>query len=92
MANHNQNGFSDQKHQRAAEIQDPPVYGLLAASESNPILDDEIGPELSLQDQEYKGQNYDDVALRAHGLWEERGRPEGSPDEDWFRAIEQYYS
>ena len=25
-------------------------------------------------------------ALRAYQFWEERGRPWGSPDEDWFRA------
>lgn len=34
-------------------------------------------------------QNHHDLALRAHGLWEARGRPEGSPDEDWFRATQQ---
>ena len=26
------------------------------------------------------------VAELAYRLWEERGRPEGSPDEDWYRA------
>jgi hypothetical protein len=26
------------------------------------------------------------VALLAYNYWEERGRPGGSPDEDWFRA------
>ena len=26
------------------------------------------------------------IALRAHRLWEERGAPIGSPEEDWFRA------
>jgi len=30
--------------------------------------------------------NDDDVARLAYQLWEERGRPFGSPDEDWFRA------
>lgn len=27
-----------------------------------------------------------DIAALAYALWEERGMPEGSPDEDWFRA------
>jgi hypothetical protein len=26
------------------------------------------------------------VAKLAHQLWEERGRPLGSPEQDWFRA------
>jgi hypothetical protein len=29
---------------------------------------------------------------RAHGLWEERGCPIGSPEEDWFRAEEEIRS
>ena len=27
--------------------------------------------------------------VRAHRLWEERGCPIGSPEEDWFRAEEE---
>ena len=30
-----------------------------------------------------------DIAKLAHELWEARGCPEGSPEEDWFRAAEQ---
>jgi hypothetical protein len=26
------------------------------------------------------------VAVLAYQFWEERGRPEGSPEEDWYRA------
>ena len=29
---------------------------------------------------------HEKIALRAHRLWEERGSPIGSPEEDWFRA------
>ena len=32
---------------------------------------------------------YDDIALRAYRLWEARGCPVGSPDEDWFRAVRE---
>lgn len=32
---------------------------------------------------------YDDIALRAYRLWEARGCPEGSPDEDWRRAVRE---
>jgi Protein of unknown function (DUF2934) len=27
------------------------------------------------------------ITLLAYRLWEERGRPIGSPEEDWFEAI-----
>jgi len=29
-----------------------------------------------------------DIAALAHRLWEERGCPIGSPEEDWFKAEE----
>lgn len=32
---------------------------------------------------------HEDVAILAHGLWEARGRPDGSPNEDWFHAAHQ---
>ncbi|MGO4879660.1 MAG: DUF2934 domain-containing protein [Bryobacteraceae bacterium] len=28
----------------------------------------------------------------AYELWQNRGRPEGSPEEDWHRAVEQLRS
>lgn len=31
----------------------------------------------------------EEIALKAYLLWEERGRPFGSAEEDWFRAREQ---
>jgi hypothetical protein len=31
----------------------------------------------------------EEIARRAYALWESRGRPDGSPDEDWHRAKEQ---
>jgi hypothetical protein len=32
---------------------------------------------------------HDDIAARAFQLWLDRGSPEGSPEEDWFRAAEE---
>ena len=32
---------------------------------------------------------HEQIALRAHGLWQERGSPIGSPEEDWFRAEQE---
>jgi hypothetical protein len=33
-----------------------------------------------------------DIAALAHELWEARGCPDGSPQEDWFHAAEQLRS
>ena len=33
-----------------------------------------------------------DIADLAYELWQSRGCPEGSPQEDWFRAIEELQS
>jgi len=32
---------------------------------------------------------HEDIAALAFALWQERGCPEGSPEEDWFRAEEE---
>jgi Protein of unknown function (DUF2934) len=31
---------------------------------------------------------HDDIAALAYELWQTRGRPNGSPEEDWFHAEE----
>jgi hypothetical protein len=33
-----------------------------------------------------------DIAALAYQLWQARGRPDGSPDEDWFRAAAELRS
>jgi hypothetical protein len=35
--------------------------------------------------------NRREVELLAYELWELRGRPIGSPDQDWLRAEQEYY-
>jgi len=49
-----------------------------AASDIEPTLDPEI--------QSASLANQDEVASLAYAYWQERGCPEGSPEEDWFRA------
>jgi len=34
-------------------------------------------------------ERHEEIALRAYGLWQERGSPIGSPEEDWFRAEQE---
>ena len=31
----------------------------------------------------------EEIALRAYFLWEGRGKPLGSPEEDWYQATEE---
>jgi len=35
---------------------------------------------------------HDEIADLAYELWQGRGCPAGSPDEDWFRAVEELRS
>lgn len=30
----------------------------------------------------------EEIAMKAYTLWEDRGKPFGSPDEDWHKAAE----
>jgi hypothetical protein len=39
--------------------------------------------------QQTRNSPHEEIALRAYRLWEERGCPIGSPEEDWFRAEEE---
>ena len=36
--------------------------------------------------QETDNSSHDEIAVRAYHLWEQRGCPIGSPEEDWSRA------
>lgn len=38
---------------------------------------------------ESSGLSREEIARRAYQLWEERGSPHGSPEEDWYRAEHQ---
>ena len=35
------------------------------------------------------GFGHEDIATLAHALWQARGCPEGSPEEDWFHAVQE---
>jgi hypothetical protein len=35
---------------------------------------------------------HEQIAALAYSLWEQRGRVEGNPEEDWFRAEEELKS
>jgi len=47
-------------------------------------------PETSAQSAEPQHVR-EQVASLAYALWEQRGCPEGSPEEDWFRAEQELF-
>jgi len=47
-----------------------------------------LAPEAEAIEEKLPEATTDDIARLAYHLWEERGCPIGSPDEDWFRAEE----
>lgn len=49
------------------------------------IQDGETNPA-SVNSYPNGGANYEEVKRLAHEYWQARGCPEGSPEEDWFRA------
>ena len=48
-----------------------------------------MGDDPNLVTQQTENSQQEEIALRAHRLWEERGCPIGSPEGDWFRAAEE---
>jgi len=42
-----------------------------------------------LETQQTHNLRHEEIALRAYRLWEARGCPIGSPEEDWLRAEEE---
>jgi hypothetical protein len=43
---------------------------------------DQIGKSIT----DIPGHSHEEIARRAYQLWEERGKPHGSHEEDWYRA------
>jgi hypothetical protein len=46
-------------------------------------------PEASPTPLTEAGRAYEDIAFLAYALWQERGCPEGSSEEDWFMAEQE---
>jgi Protein of unknown function (DUF2934) len=38
---------------------------------------------------ERRPENQEEIAALAHALWQARGCPDGSPEEDWFQAKQE---
>jgi hypothetical protein len=107
MSTRYNNGSHYENHQRAAELHDGAAHAHRVGEEHGK-QDHLTPHEQSRQAKEHSRDashaqvattghgavafGHVDIVALAHKLWVARGRPEGSPDEDWFRAVEELRS
>jgi hypothetical protein len=94
------NGSHYEKHERADELHDGAAHTHVVG-EQHGKEEHQTGHEHSRQQLEHVPEahnghaaghgiipfGHDETAVLAHQLWQARGCPEGSPDEDWFHAV-----
>lgn len=97
MSTRYNNGSHYENHQRAAELEKLPEHEhrVAAARPGHSLQVAEHGPEHAHESREstvghgIAAFGHEDIARLARELWEARGRPEGSPEEDWFAAVKE---
>jgi hypothetical protein len=101
MSTRYNNGSHYENHQLAAELHDLAAHAHRTAAEHKAKQDHQTGQELSRQALEHSQKAFEhsrkahltfghkEIAARARELWVARGCPQGSSDEDWFRAAEE---
>jgi hypothetical protein len=100
MSTRYNNGSHYENHQRAAELHDGAAHAHLVGEEHGK-QDHLTGHEHSRMALEHSTAEavpaghgitefgHRDIAALAHEYWQARGCPEGSPQEDWFRATKE---
>jgi hypothetical protein len=91
-----------ENHRHAAELHDAAAHAHRVAAEHHGKQDHLSGHEQTRQALEHSriahehtttgarhSFGHDQIAARAHAIWEANGRPEGTADQDWFRAAEE---
>jgi hypothetical protein len=106
MSTRYNDGSHYENHHEAAELHDGAAHAH-RTGEQQGKQDHLTGHEQSRQDLEYSPEQHAqhasvghgvtafghaEIAALAHELWQARGCPQGSPDEDWFRAAQQLRS
>jgi hypothetical protein len=107
MSTRYNDGSHYENHQRAAELHDIAAHAHRSAEEQHGKQDHLTGGERSRQALEHSKDahrhtvqaahglatfGHHEIAARAYELWQARGCPEGSSQEDWFRAAEELRS
>jgi Protein of unknown function (DUF2934) len=104
MSTRYNNGSHYENHQRAAELHDVAAHAHRVAEQgkhghqtghehSRQALehshDAHLHTEAATSAQGIPSFSHDDLASLAYELWQARGCPNGSSEEDWFRAAEE---
>src|ERR1700722_5698968 len=107
MSTRYNDGSHYENHRRAAELHDIAAHAHRSAEEQHGKQDHLTGGERSRQALEHSKDAHRHTVQAAHGLppfgpqgigggayelWQARGCPEGSSQEDWFRAAEELRS
>jgi Protein of unknown function (DUF2934) len=104
MSTRYNDGSHYENHQRAAELRDIGAHASRSADDHLDKQDHLTAHEQSRHAMEHAHDvhahmqhgtttfGHKEIAARAHELWVARGCPEGSPEEDWFRAAEELRS
>jgi len=108
MSTRYNNGSHYENHQRAAELHDAAAHAHQVAEQQGKQdhLTGHEHSRQALQESQDAHQHtqaaaaehgiapfrHEDIAALAHKLWQARGCPDGSPQEDWFNAAEQLRS
>jgi len=108
MSTRYNNGSHYENHQRAAELHDGAAHAHRVGEEHGkqdhltPHEQSRQALEHTPEPHEYShgattghgtiAFGHADIVALAHQIWISRGCPEGSPDEDWFRAVEELRS
>ncbi len=107
MSTRYNDGSHYENHQRAAELQDLGAHAHRSAEEHRGKQDHLTGAEHSRQALEHSedahGRTSDihdgvvpfghkEIAERAHEIWQSKGCPEGSAEEDWLQAAAELRS
>jgi hypothetical protein len=108
MPTRHNNGSHYDSHQRGAELQDVGAHAhrvaeqqgkpdhLTAHEQSRHALehspDEHPNAGTPTVGHGISAFGHDDIAALAREFWQARGCPEGSPQEDWFRAVEELRS
>src|ERR1035437_8325094 len=108
MSTRYNNGSHYDNNQRAAELEDGAAHAhrvaeqqgkqdhLTGQEQSRPALEHSQDAHEQTQaatiGHGIAAFGHDDIAALARELWQARGCPDGSPQEDWFRAVEELRS
>jgi hypothetical protein len=108
MSTRYNDGSHYENHQRAAELQDGAAHAHRVAEQQGKqdhLTGQEHSRQALEHSQDAHEQTqaptighgiaafgHDDIAALARELWQARGCPDGSPQEDWFRAVEELRS